>query len=144
MLKSRPPPPQRRGPIGGYFVWEPSQGGPLQLVAGGSGVVPLMTMLRHRAATRSTVPARLLYSARSREDVIYARELRGLADADEQLDVTLTLTRSAPDGWEGYRRRIDLAMLGEAGWAARDDPLAYVCGPTPLVEVVASDLVEIG
>jgi ferredoxin-NADP reductase len=133
-----------RGPIGGYFVWRPELGGPLLLVAGGSGVVPLMAMLRHRAATGSSVPTRLLYSSRTLEDVIYREELERLAAAGDGLTVTHTLTRAQPPGWQGYARRIDAAMLQEVGWEAGERPLAYVCGPTRLVEAVAGELVALG
>jgi len=133
-----------RGPIGGYFVWQPGLGGPLLLVAGGSGVVPLMAMLRHRAATGSPAPARLLYSSRSLEDVIYRAELERLAAAGDGLAVTHTLTRAPPPGWDGYDRRIDAAMLKETGWPPGERPLVYVCGPTRLVEAVADDLVALG
>jgi len=136
-----------RGPIGGYFVWEIAQGGPLLLVGGGSGVVPLMAMLRHYAAAdrdvRGRVPVRLLYSARSLDDVIYRDELRQLAESRE-LRVAYTLTREPPSEWTGYRRRIDRTMLEEVGWPASEKPRAYVCGPTPLVESVATSLVELG
>jgi len=133
-----------RGPIGGYFVWQPGLGGPLLLVAGGSGVVPLMAMLRHRSATGSSTPARLLYSSRSLEDVIYRRELERLVAAGDGVTVTHTLTRAQPPGWEGHDRRIDAAMLKEVGWPPGDRPLVYVCGPTRLVEAVADDLVALG
>jgi len=133
-----------RGPIGGYFVWQPGLGGPLLLVAGGSGVVPLMAMLRHRSATGSSTPARLLYSSRSFEDVIYRRELERLVAAGDGVAVTHTLTRAQPPGWEGYDRRIDAAMLKEVGWPPGERPLVYVCGPTRLVEAVADDLVALG
>jgi ferredoxin-NADP reductase len=133
-----------RGPIGGYFVWRPGLGGPLLLVAGGSGVVPLMAMLRHRAAASSRVPTRLLYSSRTLEDVIYREELERLAAAGDGLTVTHTLTRAQPPGWRGYARRVDAAMLQEVGWGPEQRPLAYVCGPTRLVEAVASDLVALG
>ena len=133
-----------RGPIGGYFAWEAQQGGPLLLVAGGSGVVPLMAMLRHRAAAGSDVPARLLYSARSQEEVIYRDELVRIAEEDEKLEVVHTLTRSQPEGWEGYARRIDEEMLREISPAPSEKPLAFVCGPTPLVESGAAALVELG
>ena len=132
-----------RGPIGGYFVWEESDGGPLLLVGGGSGVVPLRSMLRHRAAAAGTVPVRVLYSSRTIEDVIYREELARLAAADE-VDVRFTLTRGQPDGWRGYRRRIDRELLQEFAWPSEDRPLVYVCGPTALVEVVASNLVQLG
>jgi ferredoxin-NADP reductase len=133
-----------RGPIGGYFVWEARVGGPLFLVAGGSGVVPLMAMLRHRAAVGSSAPARMLYSSRTPEDVIYARELERLVASGDGLGVAHTLTRRQPPDWTGYSRRIDAAMLEETGWPAPDNPAVYVCGPTPLVEAVASTLVEHG
>jgi ferredoxin-NADP reductase len=133
-----------RGPVGGYFVWEPGRGGPLLLVAGGSGVVPLMAMLRHRAATGSDVPARLLYSSRTLEDVIFREELERRQRAGDGLTVTHTLTRAQPSGWSGYGRRIDAAMLEEAGWPPGERPLVYVCGPTRLVEAVAGHLVALG
>ncbi|HWZ60530.1 MAG TPA: ferredoxin reductase [Gemmatimonadaceae bacterium] len=136
-----------RGPIGGYFVWETAQGGPLLLVAGGSGVVPLMAMLRHRARAAvpgsECIPARLLYSARTWDDVIYREELERAAE-DPEVGVTFTMTRDAPADWRGYRRRIDRAMLEEVSWPASAMPRAYVCGPTPLVESVATLLVELG
>ena len=128
-----------RGPIGGYFVWGPEDGGPLLLVAGGSGVVPLMAMLRHRRAAGSDVPARLLYSSRTLEDVIYRAELEGIG-----AEVVHTLTRGQPPGWTGYARRVDAEMLGEVAWPAEQDPRVFVCGPTPFVETVAGTLVELG
>jgi ferredoxin-NADP reductase len=132
-----------RGPIGGYFTWEARDGGPLLLVAGGSGVVPLMAMLRHRAAVGSAAPTRLLYSSREREEIIYANELDRLAVADDGLEVIQTLTRSRPPGWSGFGRRIDREMLAEVAWAPEEHPLAFVCGPTPLVEAAAAALVEL-
>src|ERR671939_865714 len=96
-----------RGPIGGYFVWEASMGGPLLLVAGGSGIVPLMAMIRHRAAVGSTVPTRLLYSSRSYADIIYRAELDRLVRSTPMLKVVQTLTRAQPPGWTGYHRRLD-------------------------------------
>ncbi len=133
-----------RGPIGGYFVWEAEDGGRLFLVGGGSGVVPLMAMVRHRAAIGSGVPVRLLYSSRSYEEIIYREELEDLAARDEALEVTHTLTRSRPEGWSGYDRRIDAEMLAEVGWPPDESPLAFVCGPTPFVEAVGSALVGLG
>jgi ferredoxin-NADP reductase len=133
-----------RGPIGGYFVWDVEVGGPLLLIAGGSGVCPLMAMLRRRAGRASRVPTRLLYSARSLEDVIYKRELDGLAQQADGLEVVLTLTRTQPAGWSGYARRIDRDMLAEVGFPAAQQPVCMVCGPTPLVESVADILVELG
>jgi ferredoxin-NADP reductase len=131
-----------RGPVGGYFVWEPSRGGPLVLVAGGSGVVPLMAMLRYRAAVGSDLPATLLLSSRTWDDVIYRDELERLKG--NGLDVVHTLTRSQPPGWTGYARRVDEAMLREVAPARDERPLVYVCGPTPFVEAVASALVALG
>jgi ferredoxin-NADP reductase len=131
-----------RGPIGGYFVWEPAVGGPVLLVGGGSGVVPLMAMIRQRAAAESDVDMRLLYSSRSWDDVIYRDELGQMADGG--LSVTHTLTRSQPDGWTGYARRVDTEMLTEVGPDSTLRPHVYVCGPTPFVEAVAAALVELG
>jgi len=130
-----------RGPIGGYFVWE--RGGPLLLVGGGSGVVPLTAMLRHRRETGSDAEVRLLYSSRSLEDVIYRAELDELAALDG-VDVVHTLTRAQPAGWTGYARRVDTDMLREVAFPAGRDPLAFVCGPTSFVEAVANGLVELG
>jgi ferredoxin-NADP reductase len=133
-----------RGPIGGYFVWEARLGGPLLLVAGGSGIVPLMAMLRHRAAAGSTVPTRLLYSSRAYEDIIYREELDRLVAEGTALEVVHTLTRTQPPGWAGYRRRIDTVMLSEVAWPATERPLAFICGPTPMVEAAAASLVALG
>jgi ferredoxin-NADP reductase len=131
-----------RGPIGGYFVWEAAMGGPLLLIGGGSGVVPLMAMLRHRAAQHATLPVRLLYSSRTADDVIYRDELDVLASGDRGFEPFFTFTRQAPPGWTGYQRRIDATMLSEVikpfGARAR----VYVCGPTLLVEAVANALVQ--
>lgn len=140
-----------RGPIGGYFVWDASLGGPLLLVAGGSGIVPLMAMLRHRNAVvgtadadRHRLPARLLYSSRSWDEVIYRDELARLTEMDAALEVRHTLTREQPQRWSGFRRRIDRAMLEEVAWPPGEKPHVFVCGPTPLVESVAQTLVELG
>jgi ferredoxin-NADP reductase len=133
-----------RGPIGGYFVWEARMGGPLLLVAGGSGIVPLMAMVRHRAAVGSTEPTVLLYSSRSSEEVIYRDELARLTGDATGLKTVHTLTRSQPPGWSGYRRRIDLEMLRDVAWPPDRHPQAFICGPTPLVEAVASSLVTLG
>jgi ferredoxin-NADP reductase len=130
-----------RGPVGGYFVWEPDTGGPLLLAAGGSGVVPLRAILRHRARTGSAVPVKLLYSSRSWEDVIYSSELDVPADG---VEVIYTLTRHQPRAWKGYARRVDEQMLAEVAWPAGQGPLAYVCGPTSFVESVAGGLVGLG
>ncbi len=133
-----------RGPIGGYFVWEARMGGPLLLVAGGSGIVPLMAMIRHRAAADSMAPTRLLYSSRSYGEVIYRDELDRLVKSTTQLEVVHTLTRVEPPGWMGYHRRIDTEMLGEVAWPTAQHPLMYICGPTPFVETAAASLVALG
>jgi ferredoxin-NADP reductase len=133
-----------RGPIGGYFVWEAALGGPVLLVAGGSGVVPLMGMARHRARAGSTVPMRLLVSSRGPEEIIYREELDRLAAARDGFEVIHTLTRRQPDGWTGYARRIDEAMLAEVLRPLGSDVRAYACGPTALIEVVANALVRLG
>lgn len=133
-----------RGPIGGYFAWEAPAGGPLLLLAGGAGVVPLMAMLRHRAAVGSTVSARLLYSARFLEDVIFGGDLASLGEAQDGLDVIYTLTRAQPPRWSGYSRRIDAEMLREVAWPPEKRPRVFVCGPTPFVEAAAGFLVALG
>jgi ferredoxin-NADP reductase len=123
-----------RGPVGGYFVWEESLGGPLLLVGGGSGVVPLRAMLRYHRAVGSDLPVRLLYSARTQSDLIYQREL-------ESFDTTITLTR---EHWAGRTGRVDRDLLEDVAWPATDHPLVYVCGPTGFVEAVADALVALG
>jgi ferredoxin-NADP reductase len=129
-----------RGPIGGYFVWDADgRTEPLFLVAGGSGIVPLMAMLRHRRATGSKVPAKLLYSSRTLEDVIYRDELQELG-----ADVVQALTREQPAGWSGYARRVDIDMLREVVYPPEQDPRVFVCGPTSFVEAVAEGLVALG
>lgn len=133
-----------RGPIGGYFVWETAMGGPLLLVAGGSGVVPLMAMIRHRIATRSDVPVRLLYSSRSVDDVIYRDELENISSSDAGIEIIHTYTRTPPPNWNGYMRRVDSDMLAEVGWSPKERPRIYVCGPTSFVEAVAASLVDMG
>jgi ferredoxin-NADP reductase len=132
-----------RGPIGGYFVWEEALGGPLLLIAGGSGIVPLRAMVRHHRAVGSVVPLRLLYSARSLEVVIYRDELIGAGESPG-IDVRFALTREQPPGWTGYARRIDREMLADVAWPADERPLTYVCGPTAFVEAAAAGLVELG
>jgi len=134
-----------RGPIGGYFVWEAGMADPLLLIAGGSGIVPLMAMIRHRTAVNSTVPVRLLYSSRSPEDVIYFEELMQRRAAEKELEIFYTFTRSQPQGWTGYSRRIDLPMLNEvAGPFIKANPWIFVCGPTSMVELVANNLLQAG
>jgi ferredoxin-NADP reductase len=127
-----------RGPIGNWFTWGPHDGGPLLLIAGGSGVVPLRAILRHRQRSGSTVPVRLLYSSRSLADVIYREELDQYAGRAE---VRYTLTRNRPPGWGGFSGRVDDAMLARVAWPASQRPLAFICGPTPFVEAVAELLV---
>jgi ferredoxin-NADP reductase len=131
-----------RGPIGGYFVWEESFGGPLLLVAGGSGVVPFRSMLRHWSAGKRAVETRLVYSSRSISEVIYRDELKRLAD--DGVDVHLTLTREWPEDWGGHRGRVDAKLLDAVAWPPEARPLVYVCGPTGFVEAVAEALVGAG
>lgn len=133
-----------RGPIGGYFVWEASMGGPLLLVAGGSGIVPLMAMIRHRRASGSNIPVRLLYSSRTYEDIIYREELDQIGMDHSGLEVFHTITRQVPQGWAGYVRRIDMKMLEEVARPLGKELTAYICGPTALVESVANGLVALG
>ena len=128
-----------RGPVGGYFVWNPDPGGSALLVGGGSGIVPLMSMIRQRAADGDDVPTRLLYSARTWDDVIYRDELERPVPG---LEVVYTLTREHPEGWTGYARRVDRELLAEA--APEEAALTFVCGPTPFVETVAQALVDLG
>jgi ferredoxin-NADP reductase len=130
-----------RGPIGRWFVWDTGDGGPLLLIAGGSGVVPLRAILRHRQRSGSTVPVRLLYSSRTLADVIYHGELDNYRDGAQ---VIYTLTRTQPPGWTGYAGRVNAAMLAETAWPASQHPLAFVCGPTSFVETVAENLVGLG
>jgi ferredoxin-NADP reductase len=133
-----------RGPIGGYFVWTATMEDPLFLIAGGSGIVPLMAMLRHRAAAKSETPATLIYSSRSHDDIIYRAELERMAAQDSNLKVLHTLTRRQPPGWSGLARRIDSDMLQHAGFPAESKPRAFICGPTPFVETAAGVLSDLG
>ncbi len=133
-----------RGPVGGYFVWEESLGGPLVLIAGGSGVVPLRGMLRHWAAGSQTVPVSLLYSSRSLSEVIYRQELLGYGAAHENVEVRLALTREWPEDYTGHTGRIDSALLAQTAGTPAERPLVYVCGPNGFVEVAAGGLVELG
>ena len=133
-----------RGPIGGYFVWEASDPAPLLLVGGGSGVVPLMAMVRHRAAAGGTAPARLVYSSRALEDVIYREELDELAGRGDGFEVVHTLTREQPPGWTGYARRIDPELLAEVAWPAAERPQVFVCGSTRFVDAAADGLLAFG
>jgi ferredoxin-NADP reductase len=130
-----------RGPVGGYFVWETADGGPLLLVGGGSGIVPLRAILRQREHSGSDTPVRLLYSARTPAELIYRDELDARQDG---VEIIYTLTRDQPAGWTGYTRRVDRALLAETAWPAGKNPLAFVCGPTSFVETVSAGLVELG
>jgi ferredoxin-NADP reductase len=133
-----------RGPVGGYFTWEPAQTRPVLLVAGGSGVVPLMSMIRTRAVAGSRVPFRLVYSARSPAAVIYRDELRARERDDHGLDVTYAYTRDVPQGWPRPPGRVDASLLAAAGWPTDAQPACFVCGPTGFVEVVAGLLLDLG
>jgi ferredoxin-NADP reductase len=133
-----------RGPIGGFFVWTPDIAGSLVLVGGGSGVVPLMAMIRHRANAGHAAPALLVYSSRTFDDIIYQAELERLVRADPELRVVHTLTRGQPTGWSGYSRRIDAAMLVDLGVPSLSRPDVFICGPTGMVESASQALIEIG
>jgi ferredoxin-NADP reductase len=132
-----------RGPVGGHFTWRVEDGGPLLLVAGGSGLVPLMAMLRHLVSREADVDARLLLSARGFHDILYREELAGFAGR-RGLHVHIALTRSAPNGWQGFDRRIDADMLRAVGPPPEEEPRPFVCGPTAFVERAADLLVGIG
>jgi ferredoxin-NADP reductase len=133
-----------RGPIGGYFVWDGDEPEPVLLVAGGSGVVPLMAMARQRARVGARAPMRLLFSSRTLDDVIYREELGELAARSDGFEVVHTLTRDQPEGWTGYSRRIDRELLAEVAWSASEEPRVYVCGSTRLVDAAADGLLELG
>lgn len=133
-----------RGPIGGYFVWDVDMTDPLLLIAGGSGIVPLMSMIRHRAAAGVHTPAALLYSSRHFEDILYSAELEMVSRSDGGLQVFHTLTRSQPANWKGFSRRIDDAMLKEVAGPLGRTVQVFICGPTLMVESAANALVKIG
>ena len=133
-----------RGPLGGWFTWNANDGGPLLLVGGGSGVVPLVSMLRHRRNAGSDVPARVLISARNLDEFLYRQELEGLDDADDGVELFATLTREQPPGWSGYSRRLDRDMLEEVAWPPDAGAQSFICGPTSFVEAAAAGLVELG
>ena len=133
-----------RGPIGGWFVWRPGDTDPVLLLGGGSGVVPLMAMVRTRIASASPTPMRLLYSTRTPETVLYGDELRRLAEREPQLDVALVYTRRAPAGWSGPVGRLDAARLATLAWPPAAAPACFVCGPTGFVEAVANLLINQG
>lgn len=133
-----------RGPIGGYFVWDANMHEPLLLIGGGSGVVPLMSMLRHRAAAGAHNPTCLLYSSRGPDEIIYRQELDQLSAGRDGLEVVHTLTRAQPPGWKGYARRIDRDMLSEVLKPLGKSAQVFICGPTSMVESAAEALVQIG
>jgi ferredoxin-NADP reductase len=133
-----------RGPIGGYFVWEPALDGPLFLVAGGSGVVPLMAMVRERDRAQVETRTRLLFSSRHYEEIIYREELDRLAASGRGFEVIHALTRSRPDGWMGYDRRIDDRIIGEVLEPLGSRARVYICGPTALVETAANAMLRLG
>ena len=133
-----------RGPIGGYFTWMPGDGGPLLLVGGGSGVAPLMAILRERTRSGDPTAVRLLYSARTVHELLYRAELDRLAEAADGVELIITLTRGAPDGWPGEEGRIGRQMLAARGFPPEDRPRIFVCGPTPFVEACADALVALG
>jgi ferredoxin-NADP reductase len=136
-------PLELRGPVGGPFTWRVADGGPLLLLAGGSGLVPLMAMLRHRAAQGSDVETDVLISSRGWDDVLYRDELAELA-GDAGLEISYTLTRERPEGWTGFTRRVDAEMLTAVAPPPSAQPQTFVCGPTPFVEHVADALVGLG
>ncbi|GAA1477608.1 ferredoxin reductase [Nocardioides aestuarii] len=133
-----------RGPVGGYFTWDPSPGGPVQLIAGGSGVVPLACMLRHHVRTEAQGEARLLYSARTMADVIYSHDLQHHLNPHRYVSVDITLTREEPTSWTGLTGRVDADMLTATTLPPHEDLRTYVCGPTPFVETVANLLIDLG
>jgi ferredoxin-NADP reductase len=133
-----------RGPIGGWFVWKPAQSEPVQLVAGGSGIVPLMAMARTRIATRSTVPFRLLYSVRAPDALLYGTELERYASADDGITINYAYTRATPPGWPRPAGRIDADLMATQTFPPSASPTCYVCGPTAFVERVADALAAIG
>ena len=135
---------EMRGPIGRYFIWTVKLDGPLLLIGGGSGIVPLMAMLRHRAAHGSAIPARLVYSSRTQSDIIYRNELDRLVTANNGLTVVHTLTREKPSEWTGRLGRIDATMLIDAGFSPEQKPKIFICGPTGFVEAAANALLAHG
>jgi ferredoxin-NADP reductase len=130
-----------RGPVGGHFVWRAALGGPVQLVAGGSGVVPFLSMLEHHRLSGSDAEVRLLYALRSPQDALGARVL---AQVGSRVQVTRAYSRSAPADWQGPTGRLDGAVLAEHVWGAAAGPQTFVCGPTGFVEAVAGALVQLG
>ena len=132
-----------RGPIGGWFVWRTHQTEPIQLVAGGSGIVPLMSMIRSRASAGGAAPFRLLYSVREPAAVFYSDELQALTKT-EGLSLTYAYTRVAPKDWPRPPGRIDTTLIANAIWPSNLEPTCYVCGPTSFVEIATSLLIASG
>jgi ferredoxin-NADP reductase len=135
---------ESRGPIGGYFVWSVDTGGPLNLIAGGSGVTPVISMLRHRARTNGRIPALLLYSSRRLDNIIYRQELEAIGRADPNLRIVHALTRKPPEGWTGHSGRIDDALLAMTCFPSDQKPKIYVCGPMAFVEDISARLIGLG
>jgi ferredoxin-NADP reductase len=133
-----------RGPIGGWFVWRTEQTEPVQLIAGGSGIVPLMAMIRLHAAVKSAAPFRLLYSVREPGVVFYGDELRKRSVNEHSLTLTYAYTRATPKGWPRPPGRIDASLVAQAAWPSKLVPTCYVCGPTPFVEIAAGFLSSCG
>ena len=133
-----------RGPLGGWFVWRPEQTGPVQLIAGGSGVVPLVAMIRAHEAAGSAAKFRMLYSVRTPGDVFFAEELALLQKSAANLEITWVYTRQAPDGWPTPAGRVNRGILAQSTIPASEEPTIFVCGPTGFVESVADLLVELG
>ncbi|MET0297327.1 MAG: ferredoxin reductase [Microbacterium sp.] len=132
-----------KGPLGGYFVWRPGRGERVQLIAGGSGIVPLRAIARASEDAGAAASVRLLYSVRTPEDAIYREEFESDA-AGRGVAVTWAYTRGAPAGWQGRVGRLDVPSIAAAVWSPEDEPSVYVCGPTGFVEHVADALVELG
>ncbi len=137
-------PLELRGPIGGWFAWEPAAPGPVLLVGGGSGVVPLMSMIRARAEEGSGAPFRLVYSVRNPETALYTAELAQRSEAGDGLQVSYVYTRTAPAGARGRGGRLNPEVLAAPGWTLKAAPAVFICGPTGFVEAAASLLVKAG
>ena len=133
-----------RGPIGGYFVWRAEDGGPLLLIGGGSGIVPLMSMLRHRRNRKSDAAATLLYSARTGQDIIYCAELDALRQGDPNLQIIQTLTREPASVWPGHRGRIGQELISQNSPPPAANPKIYICGSNGFVETASQALIGLG
>jgi ferredoxin-NADP reductase len=137
-------PLELRGPLGGWFVWSANQTEPIQLIAGGSGIVPLMAMIRSRASAGNPAPFRLLYSVREPAAVFYRDEMQALSGQHSAASITYAYTRAAPKNWPRPPGRIDAALIESAAWPSNLAPTCYVCGPTPFVESAAGLLIASG